>query len=81
VLCQVKIYRKYAARQTTLILPTSSRMNNDSAPPRSNSGIVNDLAIAVAEADTTPSTPTGVMKCCMFGVRRNGTVSFELMIG
>ena len=60
---------------------TSSRMNSDSVPPRSNSGIVSDRPMAVAAAVMMPSTPTLVMKFCMLGVSRKGTVSFEAMIG
>lgn len=60
---------------------TSSRMKRLKVPARSNSGIVSDLEIAVVAAVTTPSTPTRVMKCCMFGVRRKGTDSLELMRG
>jgi hypothetical protein len=40
---------------------------------------VRDRAIAVIADVTMPSTPVRVMKCCMLGVRRNGTLSLELM--
>jgi len=56
-------------------------MNRDNVPAKSNSGIVSDRAMAVALAETTPSTPVRVMNCCMFGVSRNGTVSLEEMTG
>lgn len=32
-------------------------------------------------AETIPSTPVRVMKCCMFGVNLNGTDSEDDMIG
>lgn len=36
---------------------------------------VNALAIDMMPVTRTPSTPIGVMKCCMLGVRRKGTGS------
>ena len=52
-----------------------------SVPERSNSGNVSDLDKAVKTADTTPSTPVRVMKCCMLGVNLNGTDSVDEMMG
>lgn len=50
-------------------------------PDRSNSGSVSDLERAVSTAETIPSTPVRVIKCCMLGVSRNGTDSVDEMIG
>jgi len=50
-------------------------------PDKSNSGPVNDLDKAVKTAVTVPSTPVLVMKCCIFGVKRNGTASEDVMMG
>lgn len=52
-----------------------------SVPDRSNSGRVRDFDRAVRTADTMPSTPVRVIKCCMFGVNLKGTDSEEEMIG
>lgn len=60
---------------------TSSRRKMVSVPERSNSGRVRDLDNAVRTAETMPSTPVRVMKCCMFGVNLNGTDSEDEMIG
>lgn len=65
----------------TTIERTSSRMNSDKVPDRSNSGAVRHLAIAVHVPVMTPSTPARVAKCCILGVRRKGTASDELMSG
>ena len=60
---------------------TSSRRNIVKMPDKSNSGPVNDLDKAVKTAVTVPSTPVLVMKCCIFGVKRNGTASEDVMMG
>ena len=37
--------------------------------------------MAMRLATRRPSVPIGPMKCCMFGVRRNGTASDDAMTG
>lgn len=71
---------KKGAGRTT-VKRTSSRMNSDKVPDRSNSGAVRHLAIAVHVPVMTPSTPARVAKCCILGVRRKGTASEELISG
>lgn len=44
-------------------------------PPPRTSGSARQRPMAMSEAAKTPSMPTGVIKCCRLGVRRNGTAS------
>lgn len=59
----------------------SSRKNKLKELSRSNSGIDKLRAIAMTPDVNNPSTPAGVMKCCIFGVNRNGTLSGHLCVG
>lgn len=86
-LCQKTTWKSHqlAALQAEMacrvVVLTSSRKKIVNVPERSNSGKVRDFERAVKTADTIPSTPVRVMKCCMFGVNLNGTDSVEVMIG
>ncbi len=60
---------------------TSSRRKSDRQLGKSNSGLVRLLAIAMTADVSNPSTPVGVIKCCMFGVNRKGTCSVQRCSG
>jgi len=48
---------------------------------RQTSGSVNERAIAIIPDDRSPSVKMGPRRCCMLGVRRNGTISLVANIG
>lgn len=63
-------------------MKVSSNQSNIKIRIRSRtSGSVNALPIAIIPDTRMPSVNIGPKKCCIFGVSRNGTTSFEAYTG
>ena len=76
-----------SAKQTKLLLQVklqqkdSVRHNRKSQKLYHTSGSVRERPMAIMPDVRTPSMKTGPMKVCMFGVRRNGTMSGVAYMG